>query len=111
MSMKENLIYWAEAIERAENKDNSGALEKFSHITDPSARIYYNMAAIYLRQKNISKAEMVRLVGFAQCVRVYTLQYFSILVFDRGHEKRRTHGDRVFSSRGRVLTTREVGLI
>lgn len=60
MSMKENLIYWAEAVERAENKDNAGAIEKFSCITEPWARIYYNMAAIYLRLKNIGKAETVR---------------------------------------------------
>ena len=60
MSMKENLIFWAEAIERADDKDNSGALERFSFITEPSARIYYNMAAIYLRQRNIHQAETVR---------------------------------------------------
>ena len=59
MSMKENLIFWAEAIDRADEKDYSGALEKFSFITEPFARIYYNMAAIYLRQKNISQAEIV----------------------------------------------------
>ena len=60
MSMKENLIFWTEAIDRADDKDNAGALERFSFITEPSARIYYNMAAIYLRQRNISQAEMVR---------------------------------------------------
>lgn len=65
MSMKENLVYWAEAVERAENKDNSGALEKFSYITEPFARIFYNMAAIYLRQKNISKAEFVSAIRFS----------------------------------------------
>ena len=59
MSMKENLVYWAEAVERADNKDNIGALERFSYITEPSARIYYNMAAIYLRQRNIDQAEKV----------------------------------------------------
>lgn len=58
--MKENLTYWAEGIEKAEEKDNSGALERFSYITDPSARIFYNMAAIYLRQRNINQAETVR---------------------------------------------------
>jgi len=58
--MKENLVYWAEAVEKADNKDNSGALESFSYITEPSARIYYNMAAIYLRQRNIHQAEKVR---------------------------------------------------
>jgi len=61
--MKENLMFWAEGIERAEKKDNSGALERFLYITDPSARIYYNMAALYLRLKNISNAEMVRISG------------------------------------------------
>lgn len=60
MSMKENILYWAEAIERAQSKDNVGAIENFSFITEPSARIYYNMAAIFLRQKNITKAEKVR---------------------------------------------------
>ena len=78
MSMKENLIYWAEAVERADNKDNAGALERFSFITDPSARIYYNMAAIYLRQKNIGYAETVRTTEPAGETLVMLIHHHSI---------------------------------
>ena len=67
MSMKENLMFWAEAVERADDKDNPGALERFSFITEPSARIYYNMAAIYLRQRNINQAETVRSTELIVC--------------------------------------------
>ena len=77
MSMKENLAFWAEAIEKAENKDNAGALERFSYITEPFARIYYNMAAIYLRQKNISQAEFVS--NYRICMELYCLRFKTIL--------------------------------
>ena len=59
MSMKENLVFWAEGVEKADKGDNAGALEHFSYITEPFARIYYNMAAIQLRQGNINQAEKV----------------------------------------------------
>jgi len=58
--MKENIIYWSEGVERAEIGDNAGALERFSYITEPFARIFYNMAAIQLRLGNINQAEKVR---------------------------------------------------
>lgn len=79
--MKENLAFWAEAVERAESKDNAGALERFSYITEPFARIYYNMAAIYLRQKNISKAEFVSTIEFVWNYTV--LRRFFHIVSDR----------------------------
>jgi len=58
--MKENIMYWAEGVERAESGDNARALERFAYITEPFARIFYNMAAIHLRLGNINQAEKVR---------------------------------------------------
>jgi len=60
MSTKEDIIYWAEGIEKADKGDNAGALERFSYIAEPSSRILYNKAAIHLRQGNINQAEKVR---------------------------------------------------
>lgn len=62
MSMKETLIYWAEGVDKADSGDNAGAMEQFSYIVEPFARIYYNMAAMQLRLGNINQAEKVSLI-------------------------------------------------
>ena len=60
MSLKELIEGWKNGSELAEAGRYREAIDAFSDIQEPGAKIHYNTAAVYLRLGNLKKAEKVR---------------------------------------------------
>ena len=59
MSLKEKVVLWQTGVENAEAGRFEEAIDSFTEIPEPSARIYFNIASAFLRQGNLEDAERV----------------------------------------------------
>ena len=59
MSLKEKVVLWQSGVEKAEAGQFEEAVDNFTEIPEPSARIYFNIASAFLRLGNLEDAERV----------------------------------------------------
>lgn len=59
MSLKEMIAHWKEGVEKASKNQYTAAIEAFLGMQEPGARIYFNVASMYLRLGNLPSAEEV----------------------------------------------------
>lgn len=59
MSLRETIELWKDGVENAEKEHYAAAMECFHAIPEPGARIYFNMANVYLEQGDLLQAETV----------------------------------------------------
>ena len=59
MSLKEMVVLWQAGVENAEAGRFEEAVDNFTEIPEPSARIFFNIASAFLRQGNLEDAERV----------------------------------------------------
>ncbi|CAI8022822.1 Neutrophil cytosol factor 2 [Geodia barretti] len=57
MSLKEMVVLWQAGVENAEAGRFEEAVDNFTEIPEPSARIFFNIASAFLRQGNLEDAE------------------------------------------------------
>lgn len=73
MSLKEKVVLWQAGVENAAAGKFEEAVDNFTEIPEPSARIYFNIASAFLRLGNLEDAERVRVeksgvsAGLASC--------------------------------------------
>lgn len=60
MSLKEKVVLWHAGVENAAAGKFEEAVDSFTEIPEPSARIYFNIASAFLRLGNLEDAERVR---------------------------------------------------
>ena len=60
MSLKEKVELWQAGVENAVAGKFEDAVDNFTEIPEPSARIYFNIASAFLRTGNLEDAERVR---------------------------------------------------
>lgn len=60
MSLKEKVVLWHAGVENAAAGKFEEAVDNFTEIPEPSARIYFNIASAFLRLGNLEDAERVR---------------------------------------------------
>lgn len=60
MSLKEKVVLWQSGVENATAGKFEDAVDNFTEIPEPSARIYFNIASAFLRLGNLEDAERVR---------------------------------------------------
>lgn len=61
MSLKEMIEHWKTGVEMASRNQYTAAIEAFLGMQEPGARIYFNVASMYLRLGNLPDAEEVRI--------------------------------------------------
>lgn len=59
MALREMIEIWKEGVEKAEKNQHNAAIETFLDMPEPGARIYFNVASLYLRLGNLNAAEEV----------------------------------------------------
>ena len=64
MSLKEMIEHWKTGVEMASRNQYTAAIESFLGMQEPGARIYFNVASMYLRLGNLPDAEEVRIGSF-----------------------------------------------
>ena len=57
MSLKDMIEYWNLGVEHALQGSYQEALDVFTEISEPGARIYFNMSSAFLRLGNLEQAE------------------------------------------------------
>ena len=62
MSLRETIELWKEGVEKAEKEQYAAALECFNAISEPGARIHFNMASLHLELGDLLGAERVSLI-------------------------------------------------
>lgn len=60
MSLKEKVVLWQAGVENAVAGKFDEAVDSFTEIPEPSARIYFNISSAFLRLGNLEDAERVR---------------------------------------------------
>ena len=60
MSLKDKVVSWQAGVECALAEKFEDAVDKFTEIPEPSARIFFNVASAFLRLGNLEDAERVR---------------------------------------------------
>ena len=60
MSLKEIVVLWQSGVEHAAAGKYEEAVDNFTEIPEPSARIYFNIASAFLKLGNLGDAERVR---------------------------------------------------
>ena len=60
MSLKEKVELWQAGVEKAGAGKFEEAVDNFTEIPEPSARIYFNISSAFLRLGNLEDAERVR---------------------------------------------------
>lgn len=60
MSLKEKVVLWQAGVENAVAGKFEEAVDSFTEIPEPSARIYFNISSAFLRLGNLEDAERVR---------------------------------------------------
>lgn len=59
MSLAETISLWNEGVQAADKKDWKGALNAFSAVQDPHARLCFNMGCMYSILGDLPEAEKV----------------------------------------------------
>lgn len=59
MSLKDKVVSWQNGVEHAEAGRFGDAIDNFTEIPEPSARIFFNISSAFLRQGNLEDAERV----------------------------------------------------
>jgi len=59
MSLKETIEQWQSGVEKAEMGRYEEAVDCFTEMSEPGARIYFNIASMFLRLGNLEDAERV----------------------------------------------------
>ena len=62
MSLKQMIESWKEGVELGQNDRYEDAIRKFLDMPEPGARIYFNVASMYLRLGKLSDAEEVNII-------------------------------------------------
>jgi neutrophil factor 2 len=57
MSLKEQVVSWQSGVENALAGKFEDAVDNFTEIPEPSARIFFNIASAFLRLGNLEDAE------------------------------------------------------
>ena len=60
MSLKEMIEFWKKGVQEAEQGRHSEAIKSFLDMPEPGARIYFNIANMYVSLGNIEEAEKVK---------------------------------------------------
>ena len=60
MSLKDKVVSWQAGVECALAEKFEDAVDKFTEIPEPSARIFFNISSAFLRLGNLEDAERVR---------------------------------------------------
>jgi hypothetical protein len=63
MSLKEQVVSWQSGVENALAGKFEDAVDNFTEIPEPSARIFFNIASAFLRLGNLEDAERVSAKG------------------------------------------------
>lgn len=61
MSLRETIELWKNGVKKAEDNQPADAIKLFLDISEPGARIYFNVANMYISLGNSIEAEKVRL--------------------------------------------------
>ena len=61
MSLRQMIEFWKEGVELGEKDRYEDAIKKFLDMPEPGARIYFNIASMYLRLGKLEEANKVRL--------------------------------------------------
>ena len=60
MSLKDTIEQWQAGVEKAEAGHYEEAIDCFTEMPEPGARIYFNIASMFLRLGNLADAERVK---------------------------------------------------
>lgn len=63
MSLKDEVAAWQKGVDRAAEAKYDEAIACFSEMAEPGARIFFNIASMYLKLGDLKNAKKVRLVG------------------------------------------------
>lgn len=63
MSLKDTIEQWHAGVEKAEAGHYEEAIDCFTEMPEPGARIYFNIASMFLRLGNLEDAERVKIIG------------------------------------------------
>ena len=67
MSLRQMIELWKDGVELGEKEQYEEAIRKFLDMPEPGARIYFNIANMYLRLGKLSEAEEVRYIIIMLC--------------------------------------------
>ncbi len=67
MSLKDTIELWKTGAEKADAGQYQEAIDAFLEMPEPGARIYFNVASMYLRLGRLDEAERVRARGREAC--------------------------------------------
>ena len=62
MSLKDTIEQWAAGIALAEAGQFEEAIDKWTSMSEPGARIYFNVASMFLKLGDLENAERVKYV-------------------------------------------------
>ena len=72
MSLKDTIEQWQAGVEKAEAGHYEEAIDCFTEMPEPGARIYFNIASMFLRLGNLADAERVKKKIYALWLTEYT---------------------------------------
>lgn len=59
MSLKETILLWNNGVEKALNDRHEEAIDTWTEMPEPGARIYYNIASMFVKLGDLENAERV----------------------------------------------------
>ena len=62
MSLKDTIEQWNTGVGHAEAGQYEDAVDRWTEMPEPGAKIYYNIASMFLKLGNLADAERVSLV-------------------------------------------------
>ena len=76
MSLKDTIEQWQAGVEKAEAGHYEEAIDCFTEMPEPGARIYFNIASMFLRLGNLEDAERVKKI-----IRIVRTEYNTTIYY------------------------------